>query len=128
MKTRLAFVATIALALGSAYAGNSMNEDDKSAMYNPDKKWTDSEMKQNPHNFRTQNDKRMSMENIKTAQSALKNQGFNVGAIDGKMGPQTKNAIMQFQASNDLPTTGRLSQETLDGLDIEINNTDTYSE
>lgn len=50
--------------------------------------------------------------NIKQIQTALKNAGYNPGAIDGKMGRQTKEAIKLFQRNNNLTVTGKAGKKT----------------
>jgi peptidoglycan hydrolase-like protein with peptidoglycan-binding domain len=41
---------------------------------------------------------------------------LNVTA-DGRMGPETQNALKQFQATNGLKATGQLDQETIAALE-----------
>ena len=48
-------------------------------------------------------------------QKALKKEGFNPGAIDGKMGPKTAAALKAFQRSNGL-YVGKLNTETFAAL------------
>ena len=45
-------------------------------------------------------------------QTALKNAGYYMGAIDGKIGPQTKKAITDFQAANNLKVDGKVGPQT----------------
>lgn len=52
------------------------------------------------------------MPSAKEIQTALNNAGFNVGAIDGKMGKKTKAAIMEFQKVNDLIADGKVGPKT----------------
>jgi hypothetical protein len=56
---------------------------------------------------------------VRSAQQALKQQGLNVGAIDGKLGPETESALRQFQQSKGLPQSGDLDQQTLSALGVE---------
>lgn len=49
---------------------------------------------------------------VKQIQTALKNAGFDPGAIDGKMGKQTKDAIKAFQKANGLVVDGRAGRLT----------------
>jgi uncharacterized protein YjbJ (UPF0337 family) len=53
---------------------------------------------------------------IRAAQQALQDKGFNPGAIDGRMGSQTKAALKEFQQKNSLTVTGSLDAETRDRL------------
>ena len=48
----------------------------------------------------------------KEIQQALKNAGFYQAAIDGKLGPQTRAAIRDFQRTNDLSVDGRIGKQT----------------
>ena len=52
----------------------------------------------------------------KDIQTALKNAGFYKGTIDGKIGPQTREAIMEFQKKNDLKVDGVVGRNTWDLL------------
>lgn len=48
----------------------------------------------------------------KQIQRALKNAGFYEGAIDGKIGPKTKSAIMKFQKAKGLKADGIVGKKT----------------
>jgi hypothetical protein len=58
------------------------------------------------------------MANVKQAQEALKSAGHDPGPIDGKMGPQTRQALKAFQSSNGLKETGSLDAETSKKLGV----------
>ncbi len=60
-------------------------------------------------------------------QIALHNRGFSPAAIDGLMGPQTRQAIKGFQESSDLPPTGELNSETSGKLNLEGELYKTYT-
>jgi peptidoglycan hydrolase-like protein with peptidoglycan-binding domain len=45
-------------------------------------------------------------------QTALKNAGYYTGNIDGKMGPETKAAIEEFQKTNGLKADGKVGTKT----------------
>ena len=49
-------------------------------------------------------------------QTALKNAGFYNGAIDGKIGSQTKRAIVSFQKSRNLKADGVIGKKTWEDL------------
>ncbi len=49
---------------------------------------------------------------LKQIQIALKNAGYNPGAIDGRLGSQTKEAIRSFQKDNGLHVDGRVGKKT----------------
>jgi hypothetical protein len=52
------------------------------------------------------------------AQAALAQRGYYHGAIDGAIGPRSRDAIMRFQADQGLPVTGRLDSLTLSALGV----------
>lgn len=49
---------------------------------------------------------------VRQAQIALHDAGFDPGMIDGVMGPRTRGALSEFQASRGLPQTGNLDAAT----------------
>lgn len=51
-------------------------------------------------------------------QQALKNAGFYDGAIDGKIGPATRDAIRSFQVANGLEADGVVGRKTWDKLKV----------
>ena len=53
----------------------------------------------------------------KDIQNALKNAGFYTGAIDGKIGPKTKKAVMEFQKANGLKDDGKVGPKTWAALE-----------
>jgi peptidoglycan hydrolase-like protein with peptidoglycan-binding domain len=55
-------------------------------------------------------------EDVRQAQQALKDRGFDPGPIAGLMGPQTKAAIGEYQAKEHLKVTGRLDSQTKEQL------------
>jgi len=57
----------------------------------------------------------------KEIQTALKNAGFYAGAVDGKIGPQTKKAITDFQAANNLKVDGKVGPQTWGALSQHLN-------
>lgn len=52
------------------------------------------------------------LEHNKEIQTALKAANFYTGAIDGKMGPRTKKAIIEFQKAKGLKADGRVGSKT----------------
>ncbi|MFA5410513.1 MAG: peptidoglycan-binding domain-containing protein [Candidatus Omnitrophota bacterium] len=48
----------------------------------------------------------------KDVQIALRNAGYNPGAIDGRMGRQTRDAIRAFQRANNLSVDGKVGKQT----------------
>ena len=55
-------------------------------------------------------------DNVRQAQEVLQDQGLYKGQVDGKMGPQTKHAIAQFQKQKGLKQTAQLDQPTMSDL------------
>lgn len=55
----------------------------------------------------------ISVDAIKETQKVLKACGFDSGPIDGKMGPKTKRAIIEFQTAKGLTPNGEINSETL---------------
>ena len=51
-------------------------------------------------------------DDIREAQQALKAEGFDPGPIDGRLGPQTKAALSEYQIKENLKVTGRLDSQT----------------
>jgi peptidoglycan hydrolase-like protein with peptidoglycan-binding domain len=58
----------------------------------------------------------LSKDDIRWAQVELRMRGLYNGSLDGLVGPETKQALLQFQQSNRLEPTARLDQETADAL------------
>lgn len=56
---------------------------------------------------------------IKQVQQKLTDRGYDVGPIDGLLGPRTSKALHKFQGANNLTTTGRVNLATLDQLGID---------
>lgn len=48
----------------------------------------------------------------KQIQAALKNAGLYDGAVDGKLGKKTREAIKEFQKTNNLPADGKVGKKT----------------
>jgi murein L,D-transpeptidase YcbB/YkuD len=54
-------------------------------------------------------------------QTALKNAGFYLGGIDGKIGPLTRKAIEDFQKANNLKVDGKVGPKTWAVLEKSLN-------
>jgi len=54
--------------------------------------------------------------NIKMIQTILKEAGFDPGGFDGKFGPKTKKAILDFQEVHGLKIDGKIGYITLNAL------------
>jgi Putative peptidoglycan binding domain len=53
---------------------------------------------------------------VRAAQQALRDKGFDPGPADGTMGPKTTAAVKEFQQKNNLTVTGTLDADTRDRL------------
>ena len=51
-------------------------------------------------------------DDVRSAQQALREKGFNPGPIDGVMGPRTTAAVKEFQQKENLAVSGSLDAET----------------
>jgi hypothetical protein len=58
----------------------------------------------------------MSGDDVRAAQQALKEAGFDPGSIDGSYGPKTEAAAKAYQAANGLTADGVIGRETWDKL------------
>jgi len=56
--------------------------------------------------------------NVRAAQQALRDQGYNPGPIDGVMGPRTSAAVRDYQAKEGLTASGQLDDATMDKLGV----------
>jgi len=62
----------------------------------------------------------LSQEEIRELQISLNEKGFNVGEPDGRLGPRTNRALMEFQQRQGLQATGHIDQRTVQALGINI--------
>ena len=62
----------------------------------------------------------LSQEEIRELQISLNEKGFNVGEPDGRLGPRTNRALMEFQQRQGLQATGRIDQRTVQSLGINV--------
>jgi hypothetical protein len=60
----------------------------------------------------------LSRDEVRQVQKALDKAGFHAGAADGRWGPETSNALKQFQQSKNIQANGTLDQQTLSGLGL----------
>jgi peptidoglycan hydrolase-like protein with peptidoglycan-binding domain len=60
---------------------------------------------------------------VRNVQQALQDKGFDVGSIDGVMGPRTEAALREFQQRQGLKGSGQLDQETLAALNVDKRGT-----
>jgi peptidoglycan hydrolase-like protein with peptidoglycan-binding domain len=57
-------------------------------------------------------------DDVNKVQQSLSDKGLYHGQIDGLMGPQTRQAIREYQKSENLPVTSRLDTETAGKLGV----------
>jgi peptidoglycan hydrolase-like protein with peptidoglycan-binding domain len=55
---------------------------------------------------------------VKQVQTKLNEQGHDVGAVDGVIGPKTQKGLKEFQTSKGIKATGQLDQQTLSALGV----------
>ncbi len=60
---------------------------------------------------------------VKQVQSALQQQGMYRGNVDGVWGPETQNAVANYQQAHGLPSTGELNSPTLASLNLAADGT-----
>ncbi len=53
-----------------------------------------------------------------SVQEELIRKGYNPGAVDGVIGPQTRNAIAQYQSDHRLPVTGQIDRPLLGAMGL----------
>lgn len=58
---------------------------------------------------------------VEKVQTALKRADFYNGKVDGKLGPATKSAIIEFQRSKGLTADGVVGRRTWDSLKVYLN-------
>lgn len=56
--------------------------------------------------------------NVSEVQSALARAGYYDGAIDGTLGPATRNALRRYQRDRGLSVTGRIDQSVVEALRV----------
>ncbi len=57
------------------------------------------------------------VDTVRSMQSALKDEGYKV-RVDGVVGPNTQQAIREFQTDRELSITGKINSETLSALGV----------
>ena len=62
----------------------------------------------------------LNSQQVRELQNSLQAQGVSPGPVDGIMGPQTQQAIRKFQQEEGLTAQGQIDQQTLEALDIEV--------
>jgi peptidoglycan hydrolase-like protein with peptidoglycan-binding domain len=64
----------------------------------------------------------LSKEQVREIQTNLDKDGFSAKRVDGIWGPETRDALMNFQKTKNLPGNGELNQQTLAALGVNLNN------
>lgn len=59
-------------------------------------------------------------DSLRDVQAKLQEAGFDPGPLDGVMGPQTRNALREFQRTRNLEVSGDLDPATLQELGVEL--------
>lgn len=65
--------------------------------------------------------------NVKLIQSLLSRIGYNPGSVDGIFGPQTREAVIEFQADNGLTPDGIVGPATWRQLEVFLRGYDIYT-
>ena len=60
---------------------------------------------------------------IKQIQTKLKQQGYDVGQVDGVLGPTTQQALRQFQEDKGIQASGQPDQQTMAALNVQPGGT-----
>lgn len=60
----------------------------------------------------------MSQDQVRRAQQALQDKGYNVGGVDGIMGPRTASALRQFQQAQGMSASGQLDSQSMGALGL----------
>ena len=108
-KLILGTASVLALGIGGAALDFGADADDV-----PNASATMPSLSQNSRNWIDAGD--LSKDDIRWAQVELHYRGLYNGSLDGVIGPETKQALLGFQESNDLERTARLDQQTADAL------------
>jgi peptidoglycan hydrolase-like protein with peptidoglycan-binding domain len=59
-----------------------------------------------------------SSEDIMKVQKSLNDKGYDVGPVDGVLGPRTRAGVSQYQASENMTATGKLDETTAGMLGV----------
>jgi hypothetical protein len=71
-----------------------------------------------PNNEQTISPNSLSQNEVRQIQQALEKNGVGAGAIDGRWGAKTTDAVKQFQQSKNIRANGQLDQQTLSDLGL----------
>jgi peptidoglycan hydrolase-like protein with peptidoglycan-binding domain len=62
----------------------------------------------------------LSVEEIRQVQIVLRDRGFDIGVIDGQLGPRTMAALTEFQRQQGLQATGHIDSQTVMALGVTV--------
>jgi peptidoglycan hydrolase-like protein with peptidoglycan-binding domain len=57
-------------------------------------------------------------QHVREAQQELMERGYDVGSVDGQLGPKTSSALREFQQAEGIQPSGQLDRPTLEKLEI----------
>jgi hypothetical protein len=77
-----------------------------------------SEYSQEPYPAQSQYDSGNGDSSVSEVQSALAREGYYHGAIDGSLGPATRNALRRYQRNQGLDVTGRIDRPVIEALGL----------
>jgi peptidoglycan hydrolase-like protein with peptidoglycan-binding domain len=60
----------------------------------------------------------LNRDQIRRVQQALDQKGFKAGRSDGRMGPETRDAVRSFQQKQGMQANGEIDQQTLAALNL----------
>jgi peptidoglycan hydrolase-like protein with peptidoglycan-binding domain len=77
-----------------------------------------SEYSQGPSPAQSQYDSGNRDSSVSQVQAALAREGYYRGAIDGSLGPATRNALRRYQRNHGLDVTGRVDRPVIETLGL----------
>lgn len=112
----LATVATIALGMPAVAAdqgrSGTMDPTRTQTQQQPSQQWSQQ------RNEQAVAPSELNQSQIKEIQQALNRQGFDAGNVDGVWGPETREAVENFQAKRNIESDQALNEETLSALGV----------
>ena len=115
-KIALAAVAALALPISVPAMAQQNN-----AKQNPPAQQSQQQLQSNQGSG--QQGQQLSQNEVRQIQQKLDQKGFSSGRTDGKLGPETKTALRDFQKKNGLQQTGQPDQQTLAKLGMSQSST-----
>lgn len=133
----IASVACVALSLPAMAAQNSSNASQQPSMQQQQTQPSSSKSQMMGKQAQEQNGSQMQASNgaqqmiqpsslskqeVRQIQMKLDKAGFNTEKVDGIWGRKTADAVRDFQKSKNLPGNGKLNQQTLAALGVNVSN------